>query len=316
MCSQSKVRNNVKIILLASMTWSCMAIAEAAKGQSADGQPTYQPASAGQATGQADVSGPYLPALSSAVEAAYRSAENRARDQYRHPLQTLTFFGLQPQMHVLEVWPARGWYTEILAPVLKEQGRLSLAVFRHNDGTLDDERKKFWARLSAKLDADIRQHPAHFGQVEQFEFDPPGLLLGQVNRYDMIVSFRNSHIWNEDGYLLDVFRSFYDALKPGGVLGLVEHRASRLSEIASRATEGYLDEFYVIAVARQAGLELVARSEINANPRDSKDHPKGVYALPPTLAMGTQDQAKYLAIGESDRMTLKFIKPQSAAATP
>jgi predicted methyltransferase len=135
--------------------------------------------------------------------------------------------------------------------------------------------------------------------------------LGSVNQYDMVLSFRNSHIWNEQGYLLDVFRSFYDVLKPGGTLGLVEHRSSRLSEISSRAGEGYLDEYYVISVARQAGFVLEERSEINANAKDTKDYPKGVYALPPTLAMGNVDRQKYLDIGESDRMTLRFRKPQT-----
>jgi len=248
--------------------------------------------------------------LQNAVDSPYRTVENKQRDQFRHPAQTLHFFGLQPDMQVLEVWPARGWYTEILAPVVKERGQLSLAVFKHNDGSLTGERKVFWAKLASRLDQDIRNNPNHFGPVTSFEFDPPGLMLGQVKRFDMILSFRNSHIWNEEGYLLDVFRSFFDALKPGGVLGLVEHRAARLSEITSRAGEGYLDEFYVISVAKQAGFVLAASSEINANPLDSKNHPKGVYALPPTLAMGQQDRAKYLAIGESDRMTLRFVKPK------
>lgn len=244
------------------------------------------------------------------LDSPQRSAENKARDQYRHPAETLGFFGLQPTQQVLEVWPARGWYTEILAPYLKDQGQLTIANFRQNDGSFDDERKSFWAKLSARLDADIRKHPQHFGPVQRLEFDPPALMqLGQVNQYDMVLSFRNSHIWNEAGYLLDVYRAFFDVLKPGGTLGLVEHRSSRLSEISSRAGEGYLDEYYVISVAQQAGFVLVERSEINANPLDTKDYPKGVYALPPTLAMGAKDQARYLSIGESDRMTLRFIKP-------
>jgi predicted methyltransferase len=251
--------------------------------------------------------------LTEVLASPYRSAENKARDHFRHPLQTLQFFGLQPQHAVLEVWPARGWYTEILAPYLKAKGQLSIANFRMNDGTLEDDRKIFWARLAKKLQQDIEKYPDHFGKVQMMQFDPPALMqAGQVNQYDMVLSFRNSHIWNEAGYLLDVYRAMFDVLKPGGTLGLVEHRSSRLSEISSKAGEGYLDEYYVIAVAQQAGFVLVERSEINANPKDSKDYPKGVYTLPPTLAMGSQDKNKYLAIGESDRMTLKFIKP----ATP
>jgi predicted methyltransferase len=248
--------------------------------------------------------------LTQVIASDYRSAENKARDKYRHPVETLSFFGIKPEMSVLEIWPARGWYTEILAPYLKEQGKLTIANFRQNDGSLEDERKIFWARLAAKLKQDIAKHADYFGQVQVEEFDPPGLMqLQKVNQFDMVLSFRNSHIWNEEGYLLDVYRALFDMLKPGGTLGLVEHRSSRLSEISSRAGEGYLDEYYVIAVAQQAGFILADRSEINANPKDSKDYPKGVYALPPTLAMGALDKARYLAIGESDRMTLKFTKP-------
>jgi len=248
--------------------------------------------------------------LTQVIASEYRSVENKARDQYRHPVETLSFFGLKPDMAVLEVWPARGWYTEILAPYLKDQGKLTIANFRQNDGSLEDERKIFWARLAAKLKQDIQKHAGHFGAVQVEEFDPPGLMqLPQVNQFDLVLSFRNSHIWNEEGYLLDVYRAMFDMLKPGGTLGLVEHRSSRLSEISSRAGEGYLDEYYVIAVAQQAGFILADRSEINANPKDTKDYPKGVYALPPTLAMGALDKARYLAIGESDRMTLKFTKP-------
>lgn len=244
------------------------------------------------------------------IDAPQRSAENKARDQYRHPAETLGFFGITPEQKVLEVWPARGWYTEILAPYLKDKGELTIANFRHNDGTLESSKKIFWAKLSARLDDDIRKNPQFFGPVKSLEFDPPALMhLGQINYYDTVLSFRNSHVWNEAGYLLDVYRAFFDALKPGGVLGLVEHRSSRLSEISSRAGEGYLDEYYVISVAQQAGFVLMERSEINANALDTKDYPKGVYALPPTLAMGEQDKARYLAIGESDRMTLRFIKP-------
>lgn len=250
--------------------------------------------------------------LTQVIASEYRSAENKARDQYRHPVETLSFFGLKPEMSVLEVWPARGWYTEILAPYLKEKGKLTIANFRQNDGSLEDDRKIFWARLAAKLQQDIQKNPEHFGSVQVEEFDPPGLMqLHQVNQFDLVLSFRNSHIWNEEGYLLDVYRALFDMLKPGGTLGLVEHRSSRLSEISSRAGEGYLDEYYVIAVAQQAGFILADRSEINANPKDTKDYPKGVYALPPTLAMGALDKARYLSIGESDRMTLKFTKPLS-----
>ncbi|MBU1619432.1 MAG: methyltransferase [Gammaproteobacteria bacterium] len=250
--------------------------------------------------------------LTALAEHSFRSEDDKARNQYRHPVETLTFFGIKPGLSVLEIWPARGWYTDILAPYLKDQGKLTIANFRVDDGTMQDDRKIFWSRISEKLSQRILKHKEHFGSVEQTEFDPPAyMFLGLTRQYDMVLSFRNAHIWNEQGYLLDVFRAVFDVLKPGGVFGIVEHRASRVSEISSSAVEGYLDESYVIAVAEHAGFKLQAKSEVNANPKDSKDYPKGVYALPPTLAMGTVDREKYLAIGESDRMTLKFVKAGS-----
>jgi predicted methyltransferase len=255
---------------------------------------------------------PSAPDLTALAEHSFRSVEDKARNQYRHPVETLNFFGIKPTMSVLEIWPARGWYTEILGPYLKEQGKLSIANFRVDDGTMQDDRKIFWSRISEKLSQRILKHKDHFGTIQQTEFDPPAYMyLGLTQQYDMVLSFRNAHIWNEQGYLLDVFRAVFDVLKPGGVFGIVEHRASRVSEISSSAVEGYLDESYVIAVAEQAGFILQTKSEINANPKDTKDYPKGVYTLPPTLAMGAVDRAKYLAIGESDRMTLKFVKAAS-----
>jgi predicted methyltransferase len=248
------------------------------------------------------------PQLMDVLTLPYRSAENTARDPYRNPAATLTFFGIKPNQSVLEIWPARGWYTEILAPYLKNEGQLTIAHFRI-DTAIDDERKKFWSKLAHRLQQDIAEHKAHFGDVKAMAFDPPQLMLPvDAGPFDMILSFRNAHIWNEEGHLNKVLSNFYQVLKPGGTLGLVEHRASRLSDISSSAAEGYLDESYVIKAAEQAGFTLIERSEINANPRDSKDHPKGVYALPPTLAMGQKDRERYLAIGESDRMTLRFRK--------
>lgn len=247
--------------------------------------------------------------LQQLADSEQRSSQHKARNQYRNPVQTLQFFGLTPQMSVLEIWPGHGWYTEILAPFLKADGQLTLAQFRHNDGSLKDERSIFWARVSDKLAQRINDNSDYFGHPALIELDPPTFLPPQSAQFDMVLTFRNAHIWNEDGHLFATLQSIFQTLKPGGVLGMVEHRAARLSDISSSAVEGYLDEAYVIQAAEQAGFQLVASSEINANPLDSKNYPKGVYALPPTLAMGLQDQAYYLAIGESDRMTLKFVKP-------
>ncbi|MCH8537106.1 MAG: methyltransferase [Alkalimonas sp.] len=239
-----------------------------------------------------------------------RSEAHIARNTYRNPVDTLLFFEVAPQHQVLEIWPARGWYTEILAPYLKEHGQLTIAHHRQFQLDEDDAQQRFWARLSQGLSEQIETHPDYFGAVQQLSFDPPELVqLGQKGSYDRVLSFRNAHIWDQDGSLLQSLSAFYRVLKPGGILGMVEHRASRLSDISSMASEGYLDEAYVIRVAESVGFELLERSEINANPLDTRDHPRGVYNLPPTLVMGSQDRDKYLAIGESDRMTLKFIKP-------
>lgn len=247
--------------------------------------------------------------LQQLADAEQRSAEHKLRNTHRKPAETLTFFGVEPQMSVLEVWPGHGWYTEILAPFLKDEGKLTLAQFRHNDGSLKEDRNIFWARVSERLMQRLAEQRDYFGEVANIELDPPLFSPPQHEQFDMVLTFRNAHIWNESGHLYGTLQSIFQALKPGGVLGMVEHRSARLSDISSSAVEGYLDEAYIIQAAELAGFELIASSELNANPADTKNHPKGVYALPPTLAMGQFNKAKFMAIGESDRMTLKFIKP-------
>jgi len=250
-----------------------------------------------------------LTKLEQLAAAPQRSELNIQRNQYRNPVETLAFFGIQPNMSVLEIWPGHGWYTEILAPFLKDQGQLTLAQFKQNDGSFKDERSIFWARVSARLAERLIEEKAYFGEPALVELEPPLLYPQQNDQFDMVLTFRNAHIWNEDGNLFATLQSLFQVLKPGGVLGMVEHRAARLSDISSSAVDGYLDESYLIQAAEQAGFSLVATSEINANPADTKNYPKGVYALPPTLAMGNYNKQEYLAIGESDRMTLKFVKP-------
>jgi predicted methyltransferase len=247
--------------------------------------------------------------LQQLADAEQRSTEHKFRNKYRKPAETLQFFGIESQMSVLEIWPGHGWYTEILAPFLKDDGKLTLAQFRHNDGSLKEERSIFWARVSERLMQRLAEQSDYFGEVANIELDPPLLSPSQHEQFDMVLTFRNAHIWNESGHLYGTLQSIFQALKPGGVLGMVEHRSARLSDISSSAVEGYLDEAYVIQAAELAGFELVASSELNANPADTKNYPKGVYALPPTLAMGQYNKQQYIAIGESDRMTLKFIKP-------
>lgn len=263
----------------------------------------------------ADESEQWRERLTQLAEDPARGAVHLQRNQDRNPVQTLMFFGLEPQMSVLELWPVRGWYTEIIAPFVKEQGRLTVAHFRQDALSNQDAKSQFWAKLSARLEQRILQQAPHFGEVGRVALDPPNYIPALASdQFDMILSFRNAHIWDQRGHLRATMQSLYQVLKPGGTLGMVEHRAARVSETTSYAVEGYTDEAYLIQVAEQVGFQLVASSEINANPRDTKDYPKGVYALPPTLAMGLTDRDYYLAIGESDRMTLKFTKPVSGAA--
>lgn len=253
---------------------------------------------------------PWREHLTELAENPQRDAAHLQRNPYRNPVDTLMFFGIEPQMKVLELWPVRGWYTEIIAPFLRDKGQLTVAHFKQQADRNSHKKHRFWARLSYRLDQRITQHPEWFGEVKRVTLDPPVFSPAFApEQFDMVLSFRNVHIWAEQGHLLATMENIFQTLKPGGVFGMVEHRAARLTDLTSYAVEGYTDEAYLIAVAEQVGFELVASSEINANPKDSKNYLKGVYTLPPTLALGLQDRQHYLNIGESDRMTLKFTKP-------
>ena len=234
-------------------------------------------------------------ALQAAIESSSRPAQEKARDRYRHPLQTLTFFGIKPDMTVVEIWPGGGWYTAILAPYLKPHGKYYAAVAgQHSEGF----RKK------------LADDPKLYGSVIVTELAPPKQVdIAPAGSADLVLTFRNVHNWMRGGYAQDVFNAMYKALKPGGILGVEEHRANPNAPQDPKASSGYVRQDYIVKLAQQAGFKLVADSEINANPRDSRDHPAGVWTLPPTLRLGDKDRDKYLAIGESDRMTLKFMKP-------
>ncbi len=239
-------------------------------------------------------------ALKNAVDSTSRSAKDRARDQYRHPLETLTFFGIKPDMTVVEIWPGGGWYTDILAPYLHDDGKLYAAVSQGENA----------AEYKKKLADD----PARFGKVIVTQMDPPDhLQIAPAGSADMVLTFRNVHNWMRGGNGEAVFKAIYKALKPGGILGVVEHRGDPSKPQDPKAASGYVREDFVITMAEEAGFILAGKSDINANPKDTKDYPKGVWTLPPSLAMKDVDKAKYLAIGESDRMTLKFLKPIKTA---
>lgn len=246
------------------------------------------------------------PSLAKAIADPARSAAHRARDRYRHPQQTLEFFGIRPDMTVVEIWPSSGWYTEILAPYLREQGHLYAAGAAASLPGTSEETRRDAAAFRAMLEAD----PAHFGHVDITEFRPP--MRAEIcppGTADLVVTFRNVHNWMAGGYEQEAFNAFYAALKPGGVLGVEEHRARPYTTRDQTRQSGYVNEAYVKALAQNAGFRFVAASGVNNNPKDRKDYPEGVWTLPPTLTLGDTDKAKYLKIGESDRMTLKFEKP-------
>jgi len=235
----------------------------------------------------------------------HRSEIHKARDVYRHPAETLDFFGLKSDMTVVEIWPGgAGWYTEILAPVLFQKGNLYTAHFNPNSEVAYFKKsyRKFAEKTKANSDL--------YGNIRVTILQPPSLVtIAPPESADLVLTFRNVHNWMRNDQALTVFKAMFDALKPSGILGVVEHRAPTTRAQDPKAKSGYVREDYVVDLARQAGFIFIAKSEINANPKDLKDHPKGVWTLPPSLRLKEQDQDKYLTIGESDRMTLKFKKP-------
>lgn len=242
-------------------------------------------------------------ALSTAIASPARSDANRARDVYRHPYETLTFFGVKPSDTVVEIWPGGGWYTEILGPYLASGGgRLIAATPTGQLGGLQKLKDG---------------NPAQYGHMIPATFpvfDNGSRVTGVA---DVVLTFRNVHNWkmgsrreDKQDYSADAFRQMYAMLKPGGVLGVVEHRLPENASDEREKTSGYIKTSTVRRLAEQAGFRFDGASEINANPKDTADWEKGVWTLPPTLTLKDVDRAKYLAIGESDRMTLRFVKPR------
>ena len=241
--------------------------------------------------------------IQQAIDGSWRSAANRARDRYRHPLQTLELFGLRPDMTVIELDPGGGWYTEILAPVLRGHGHLIEAA-PPPEGRM--------RAMAAAFESKLRSDPAVYGTVKVIPFAPPARVdLGPPGSADMVLTFRNLHDWlnSDPATLAAVFKAAYQVLKPGGVFGVTEHRA-RPYEDAIRTSKALhrLPEDYVITLGLKTGFQLAAASQINANPKDAET--LNVHRLPPDLAGPADEHAKMRAIGESDRMTLKFVKPE------
>ncbi len=236
----------------------------------------------------------------------HRSDAYKARNQYRNPAKTLDWFGIRNDLTVVEISPgAGGWYSEILAPYLRDNGKFYV-------GSYDSESEIEYYRKSYKKYADkLASAPEIYGNVNMFEFAPPNKPdLQPEGQADMVLTFRNVHNWLNNDMANQVFSAIYKVLKPGGILGLVTHRGEEHMVGKEWSERGYVSEAEVIRLVEQAGLQFVDKTEINANPKDTKDHPKGVWTLPPVYRLGDEDREKYAAIGESDRMTMKFMKPE------
>ena len=249
--------------------------------------------------------------LAAAVAGDWRLPQDKARDAFRHPVETLTFFGLQPGMTVVEFWPGAGWYTDILAPYLAEtKGKLYAANLEPTDPTSTQFVEAYKAKLAAR--------PKLYGDVAVTAFGPTSAEVAPAGSADMVLFMRNLHNWMAAGMADKAFKAAFAALKPGGVLGIEEHRAAPGGVQDVLAEDGYVQQAYAIQLAKEAGFVLAGASEINANPKDTRDHPFGVWTLPPTRLSAPRgepakegfDHARYDAIGESDRMTLKLVKPK------
>ncbi len=243
--------------------------------------------------------------LDEVLAGEHRSEEHRARDVYRHPKDTLLFFGLRPEMSVVEIWPdPDGWYTEIIAPLVRDKGKYFAAVLDTAPGNATQEK-----RVSDFRDK-LAQRPGLYDHVEITKLPADGGDITPPGTADLVLTFRNVHNWMASGRAPQAFTAMYRALKPGGTLGVVEHRGNAANPQDPQAKSGYVNEQYAIDLIEAQGFKLVAKSEINANPKDTKDYEQGVWTLPPYYRLGAKDRDLYAAIGESDRFTLRFVKPE------
>lgn len=253
---------------------------------------------------------PMISTVADALSGDWRSDADKARDAFRNPVETLEFFELAPDETVIEIWPGGGWYTSILAPYLKASGTYIAAGF-------DPETSEYAQRGMAKFEENFVSKPEIFGDITVTRLGPETGPLAEAGTVDTVLTFRNVHNWMSNGFADKVFTDSFAALKPGGILGVVEHRLPSSEKQNPKGGSGYVHEDYVKQLAADAGFEFVASSEINANPKDTADHPFGVWTLPPNSRSTDRDgntpegfdPQVYLDIGESDRMTLKFRKP-------
>ena len=244
-------------------------------------------------------------AIEAALKSEHRAPGNADRDAARHPLETLQFLGLTPQSRVVEMGVGGGWYTEVLAPVVAKNGQLILGTFDPKGA--DDSMLTVYGRRQAAL---LDRSPDLFGNAKQFRLGEEKLTIGDSGSADLVLAIREMHNWERFGNTEKYLAAVVDVLEPGGVFGVVQHRAAEGAKASESAQKGYLPEAWVIEKVEAAGLKLASKSEVNANPKDTKDYEKGVWTLPPNYRLGDEDKAKYTAIGESDRMTLRFEKPK------
>ena len=252
--------------------------------------------------GHASPQAPADPGLAKAVSSSQRTASFVARDAARHPVEKLTFFGLRPDANVVELWPGGGYWTEILAPYLAPRGHYTVALPVPGNKEEDETVAHWRARIAPQA--------ARFGTIHESALGAGHFDIAPPASADLVLTFRNLHNWMEGGYAAEALAGCFRALKPGGILGIEAHRGRTDKAQDPQAKSGYVREDYAINLAKQAGFEFVASSEIDANPKDTKDYPQGVWTLPPTLTLGDKDRAKYVEIGEADNFVLKFRKPK------
>jgi predicted methyltransferase len=292
------------LLLIAAMLVGCSGAAQQHRAGEPDGAQAR--ADAGVAAGSA--------AIAAALRGPHRVAGDADRDQYRHPVETLAFFGLRPTMTVLDVGPGSGYYTELLAPMLAKDG-LYLATNREPPSSAPAPSVHHWTPYEGvRFDELLRAAPEQYGKVQVIRVDYEAPHLNLDGKLDMVLLMREVHMMKNWGTLEAWLREIHRALKPNGILGVEDHRAAPGANAEESVAKGYLPEAWVIEKIEAAGFALVGKSEINANPRDTKDYPNGVWSLPPSFQAGPDygpadaaDRAKYGAIGESDRMTLKFV---------
>ncbi len=271
------------------------------------------PDAAADAKAEAELRNAAADPMDAILAGDWRDPANVARDAYRQPRETLAFFGVGPSQTVIEISPGAGWYTEILAPLAQGKGRY-IGVLNDPAKAGSERATEYYTKANQGFRDKMAARQDVFANASVVEVDPAAPVFGEAGSADVVLTFRNVHNWVGAGSEAAMFKGFYDVLRPGGVLGVVEHRAAAGKTLEEVVESGYLPEDYVIGLATNAGFVLEEKSEINANPADTKDHPNGVWTLPPRNRHDEADKAKYAAIGESDRMTLRFVKPAPSDA--